>query len=214
MSVFIADENGTLVGIVLLDDEQAVLYYNTLAFQDILQLSNRQVTVGAVPVVPPISQTLQLFAQTTPEDVVLDDYPFEVLDVISEIAPTIYTISPSGQVVFSGTAPITFTPAGAGTTYTISPSGGVTFSGDANYSKNKILSPSGQIAFSGTVAQVHTKTLILSGQILFSGSSSQVHTRVDSVSGQVVFSGSAPLSFVSGAGTGGANQRLMVGTGT
>ena len=214
MSVFSADESGTIVGIVLLDDDRAVEYVDIISAQLTLQSVNRQVTLGAVPNVPPLSEIARLIYQNTSDDVLFDDYyPVEFLDVLIEIPPVIYTITPSGEIVYSGTAPITFVPAG-GVIYTITPSGSINFSGAAPLIREEVLAPSGSLSFSGSASNLRVRTQPTSGSIVFSGSPIQFHTRVSVPSGQIVFEGSAGITFVSGGGgSGTAGQRTLIGVG-
>lgn len=107
---------------------------------------------------------------------------------------TTYTIVPSGSIVYSGTAPITFTSAG-GTTYTITPSGGFDLFGATSLRRTRVQVASGNIAFTGSISLNRTRSQPASGFITFSGLVNQVHTKIMPAAGSFSFTGSAVISF-------------------
>jgi hypothetical protein len=94
-----------------------------------------------------------------------------------------------------------WTPAGGGgTIYTITPSGGIAFSGAASLLRTHVQPVSGSIAFSGSASLRRTHVQVPSGGIVFSGGVSLLRTRAQVPSGQITFSGTAPITFVPATG--------------
>lgn len=125
-------------------------------------------------------------------------------------AANTYTISPTGLITLSGTAPVTYISVKS---YTISPSGTLLFSGTLPLSRTHVqANANGLISFSGTSVQTRVRATPSSGTLLFSGTLAQVRTRILSPLGLVVFSGSASVTFTA-AGAVSTKQRTMVGTG-
>lgn len=60
-------------------------------------------------------------------------------------------------------------PAAGSTEYIISPTGGVVFSGTALYIQSKTIIPSGGIAFTGTGLDLRTKVVFITGGVTFGG---------------------------------------------
>jgi hypothetical protein len=130
----------------------------------------------------------------------------------------IYTITPSGGIVFSGAVPLLRTrvqvPSGGISfsgavpllrTRVQVPSGGVTFGGTAAITfvpgiKIYTITPSGGISFSGAAPLLRTRLQVPSGGISFAGTAPLVRTRIQLPSGGVVFSGSSPLIFIPAGG--------------
>lgn len=135
----------------------------------------------------------------------------------SGVGPNIYTITPSGGVVFSGTNTLRrerrFVPSGglsfSGTVAlrrerSFIPSGGVNFGGTAPISFNTpniyTINPSGGFTFSGTVALRRDRVLIATGGVNFGGTVPLIRTRLLAPTGQVTFAGSAPITFIPAGG--------------
>lgn len=93
-------------------------------------------------------------------------------------------------------APRTFTldVGGTGTTYTMTISGGITFSGTAPEVHGRVYIPSGNISLSGTAVEQHGKVWAPSGSITFSGAPTIAHGRAFSAGGNITFAGTAPIS--------------------
>jgi hypothetical protein len=131
---------------------------------------------------------------------------------------TEYTITPSGGVAFSGSAPLlkgrVFITAGGVTfageaTYethnssrTITPSGGVVLSGTADVifdgNGDFVITPSGGVVFGGSAPLVRGKILTAGGTITFSGTAGLVtHSaeRIIEPDGGIVFSGHANVIY-------------------
>lgn len=113
---------------------------------------------------------------------------------------TSYTISPSGQISFSGTASnlrgyqfnnsgqISFSGTSPLSTdgvasYTFTVSGGITLSGTDALIKGKIFEPSGSLTLTGSNLFIKSKILSPSGQITFSGSANMFVPDVDGSNG-------------------------------
>jgi hypothetical protein len=94
--------------------------------------------------------------------------------------------------VFSGTAPVTYTPL-SGTTYTLSVGGTVVLSGAVSNTYNRAFVPSGGVLLSGAAPNIRIKTYAPTGGVAFSGVVSYNKTRVFAPTGSVIFNGSAPL---------------------
>lgn len=125
-----------------------------------------------------------------------------------------YIITPSGNIVFSGTAALTFTLGAPPNTITYTPSGGIVFSGAVPLVKGRVQVVSGTLVFSSTSALQRGRLYSPSGSIVFSGAAPQIRARVQVVSGQIVFSGSSAMLFTSGGGATITPQRTLVGYGT
>ena len=197
-------------------------------------LLNRQVTLGQVNATPGLLTWNTRINNQDDLDYDYFDADFAILNQpwVSDVPTgTVYTLSVGGvltfsgaasyareksesvggTVLFSGTAPITFTAVGGGTTYNLTVGGTVVFSGVSALSKVRVSSASGTLLFSGTLAQLHTRSQTVSGSMLFSGNSPQVRTKIDSAGGVVVFNSSAPMSFIPGSAPAGATiSRLNV----
>lgn len=90
-----------------------------------------------------------------------------------------------------------FIPLSSGTnSFTISPTGQVTFSGTNTQVRGKVFNNSGQLTLSGTNEQVKGKIFVPSGQITFSGTSPNIRGNVFNNTGQVTFSGNSPFTSV------------------
>lgn len=82
-------------------------------------------------------------------------------------------------------------PSTGGTIYTITPSGGVVFAGSSSEIKTKIQSPSGGLVFSGAPALIKTRLQTASGTLTFGGTApfSTAATYTISPSGGMTFAG-------------------------
>lgn len=103
--------------------------------------------------------------------------------------PVTYTITPTGNITFSGGI-TRFTKTKVQTAF-----GNITFSGSSLVVHNKIYGPSGSIVFSGTALGQHIKTYLPSGILAFSGTAPQIKTNIIEPSGNVTFSGHATMVF-------------------
>lgn len=113
----------------------------------------------------------------------------------------IVALSANPWQLFTAPRKKVWTPAAAsGTIYTITPSGGIAFSGGTTLRRTHVQPVSGSIAFSGTAALRRTHVQPVSGGITFTGAVSLLRTRVQVPSGQVTFGGTAPITFVPAAG--------------
>jgi len=113
----------------------------------------------------------------------------------SNAAPgTNYTLTAAaGAYALTGLAAnLVYTPIG-GTIYTISPSGGIVFSGAVSIAHTRVVTTSGTIVFSGQGSITHTRAILPSGTLTFTGASVISKTRVMSPTGTLVFSGTAPI---------------------
>lgn len=63
-------------------------------------------------------------------------------------------------------------PQSSSTTYTITPTGGVVFSGTATYLQSKFIIPDGGITFAGTGLGLRTKVVFITGGVTFGGTGS------------------------------------------
>lgn len=144
--------------------------------------------------------------------------------------PNIYTLSPSGGVVFSGSAtqvhenvvPVSGGVAFSGSAPEIRtrvqvPSGSVVFSGTAPITftngQTFVLSPSGGFILSGSAPEVRTRAQVPIGGVAFGGGAALIRTDVWTPSGGVAFGGSAPMSFVPAGGVPSQPQRMLTGVG-
>jgi len=101
-------------------------------------------------------------------------------------------ILPSGVIVFNGTAPIT---TGSGvSTWTIVPTGGITFAQTNLLSVGRVFLTSGGIVLQGSLAFLHGRTLPTVGNISFSGDTPTIKTKNYSPTGVLQFSGTAPIT--------------------
>lgn len=131
---------------------------------------------------------------------------------------TIFNITPSGSIVFSGSVTqnhehIQSTSGSiifSGTNNqvhekNIVPTGSVVFSGGSSIiytpsgGTTYTITPNGTITFNGTVLQNHEHILNTSGNIVFSGSIDTIKTKVVTPTGNIIFSGTAPIT-IPGAG--------------
>ncbi len=106
--------------------------------------------------------------------------------------PTSKTLTPSGNIVFSGAVPFIQSK-------NIVPSGAIVFSGSAPSSRGRLYSPSGSIVYSGAIDLIHSKIIFPSGSIIFSGSApltpgGGISSKTLTPSGAIVFSGA--VSFI------------------
>lgn len=126
---------------------------------------------------------------------------------------TIFNITPSGSIVFSGSVTqnhehIQSTSGSiifSGTNNqvhekNIVPTGSVVFSGGSSIiytpsgGTTYTITPNGTITFNGTVLQNHEHILNTSGNIVFSGSIDTIKTKVVTPTGNIIFSGTAPIT--------------------
>jgi hypothetical protein len=127
---------------------------------------------------------------------------------------TTYTITPSGGVVFSGTATET-------NRKVIAPSGGVSFAGSGNITFDTggfttyTIDPSGGVVFAGSGLGSRRKVIIPSGGVILSGSGNEVNRKVISPTSGVLFGGTGSMtSNTITPGTGNPGERTKVGVGT
>lgn len=130
---------------------------------------------------------------------------------------SIYTLSVSGGVVFSGAIPLRrerrLVPSGgvnfSGTSLLrrerrFVVSGGVNFSGSAaiifNAPNIYNIIPSGGVTLSGAAALRRTRLFTPSGGVAFSGAAPLIRTRLLAPTGQVTFQGSAGIVFIPAGG--------------
>lgn len=98
-----------------------------------------------------------------------------------------YTLSPSGGVVFSGSAELLKTKI-------FLPTGNLTLAGTSALVKTKVLSPVGGVSLSGDVPVVKTKVVTPTGGLSFTGTSLLIKTKILDAGGTITFSGTASLS--------------------
>lgn len=121
-------------------------------------------------------------------------------------------ITPSGNVVLTGSAPLTLS--NGTTSVTIVPSGQITLSGTMVMSLGKVFVSSGTISFSGNVLLLHGHVISPTGNISFSGDTSLIKTKTIVPSGMLFLSGTAPISFNGGGGTGATTKIPLTFAGT
>lgn len=91
--------------------------------------------------------------------------------------------------------------AGGVQTRTVTPSGGISFSGTAPAVRSTIKTPTGGIILSGTAASVRGATRAASGGITLSGAATVLRSAVREAAGGLAFSGAAAVSFFSAVQT-------------
>lgn len=110
-------------------------------------------------------------------------------------APQSYEVRKKNVAVWDAKNNTLYFPAD-GVIYTISPTGGIVFSGTVEIDRTRTFDVSGGIAFSGTVTTEHVKTFLPTGGIEFTGNPLQIKTNVYDVTGSIVFGGTGSLIFI------------------
>lgn len=100
---------------------------------------------------------------------------------------TSYTITPSGQLVLSGSTGIIKTKI-------FLPNGNISFSGSSKVIKTKLILPSGEVTLSGQATVSKGRVYSPSGGLSLSGSTIPIKSKIIAPTGSITFSGTASLS--------------------